>query len=165
MKRALLVAAFTWVAVGVVIAAGQAPRPTVRRVATAAQAESSAAPRAQAAVPALPVASPDEAKALVGRYCVGCHNARSNTPAANPLVLDNVDYAHPEANAVTWERVIRKLSVGAMPPQGMPHPESAALTAFTGYLTTTLEKKNIYNKLGLFSFSFKMGIWPDGGRA
>jgi mono/diheme cytochrome c family protein len=150
MKKLLLVAAFAWIAVGVVVSAGQAPRPAARRAATA-QAQTQApsqAParlvRAQAttaaAAAALPTATPAEAKALVTRYCVGCHNTRSNTPAANPLKLDSVNFEQPEKDALTWERVIRKLSVGAMPPQGMPHPEPAALTAFATFLTTTLDR-------------------------
>ena len=79
-------------------------------------------------------------RAVLDRYCVGCHNARSNTPAANPLKLDSVDFVTPEKDALTFERVIKKLSVGAMPPQGVPHPEPAALNAFANYLTVSLDK-------------------------
>jgi mono/diheme cytochrome c family protein len=148
MKKLLLIAAFAWIAVGVVVTAGQAPRPAARPAAASAQAQTPAAPgrivRAQSTqnttAAAVPTATPEEAKALVTRYCVGCHNARSNTPAADPLKLDTVNYDQPEKDALTWERVLRKLSVGAMPPQGMPHPEPVALNAFASYLTVSLDR-------------------------
>ena len=129
MKKLIPAAILAWAAVGVVVMAGQAPRPATR--ATAAPAASAA--RTQQAVAtqtaAQPQGNPQEYKAMVDRYCLGCHNARSNTPAANPLRLDNVDLTNVARDAATWERVIKKLAVGAMPPQGMPHPGAEPLTA------------------------------------
>ena len=43
-------------------------------------------------------------------------------------------------NAETWEKVIRKLRVGAMPPSGMPKPSQADVTAFLSSLETSLDK-------------------------
>jgi hypothetical protein len=44
------------------------------------------------------------------------------------------------ANADTWERVLRKLSVRAMPPQGVPHPQEADYTGFTTWLANSLDR-------------------------
>src|SRR5688572_25372824 len=52
-------------------------------------------------------------RALLDQYCVTCHNDRTKT--AN-LSLEQVDLAtvgdHPEL----WEKVVRKLRAGVMPP-------------------------------------------------
>ena len=62
-------------------------------------------------------ASANPNKTLVDRYCVTCHNQKLKT--AN-LALDTLDIAHPEQNPLTWERAIRKLRGGMMPPPGFP---------------------------------------------
>src|SRR5262249_5405094 len=43
-------------------------------------------------------------------------------------------------DADTWERVLRKLSVRAMPPQNMPHPPEAEYAAFTTWLANSLDR-------------------------
>src|SRR5207244_12387766 len=60
--------------------------------------------------------------AVIDRYCVGCHNARQ--PTAN-LALDTFDANHAGANAEQWEKVLRKLTMGMMPPVGRPRPDPA----------------------------------------
>ena len=76
-------------------------------------------------------------QALIDRYCVTCHNQRLKT--AN-LALDTLTLAHPEQDAVVWERAIRKLRAGMMPPPGAPRPAVADAQALAGYLETTLDK-------------------------
>ena len=58
-------------------------------------------------------------RALLDRYCVGCHNQRLKTAK---LEMDVMDIAHPEKDAVVWERAIRKLRGGMMPPPGAAKP-------------------------------------------
>ena len=67
---------------------------------------------------------------MVSKYCVGCHNTRNPLPAGAPLALDKANFADPGADAATWERVVKKLGVGAMPPQGSPTPGAAELDTF-----------------------------------
>jgi cytochrome c5 len=57
---------------------------------------------------------------MVSKYCIGCHNTRNPLPAGAPLALDKANFADPGADAATWERVVKKLGVGAMPPLGQP---------------------------------------------
>jgi mono/diheme cytochrome c family protein len=74
-------------------------------------------------------------QALLQKYCITCHNEKLKTGG---LTLRTEDLADVPAHAETWEKVIRKLSVGAMPPQGMPHPGEADLAGLTSYLETAL---------------------------
>ncbi len=71
---------------------------------------------------------------MVTRYCVGCHNTQNPLPAGAPLALDKANFADPGADALTWERVVKKLGVGAMPPQGSPTPGAAELARFRATL-------------------------------
>lgn len=78
---------------------------------------------------------------LLDRYCAGCHNARvSSLATASGVVLENVDLSRVAERPDLWEKVIRKLRVGAMPPAGMPRPEAPALEAFIAFLETTLDR-------------------------
>jgi len=126
MKRVLLLGAVAWVAISAAVMTADLQDPAAQRPAPVAAANNAA----QTA----------QYKAMVDRYCVGCHNQRTNTPAANPLYLDKVDLANPEADAVIWERVVRKLDVGAMPPQGSPRPDQATMTGFLAHVTGALDR-------------------------
>src|SRR5262249_31684858 len=65
-------------------------------------------------------AAPAKYRGWLNRNCVPCHNKKSPLPADHPVSLEaNLDDLL--ANADTWERVLKKLSVRAMPPPGVPH--------------------------------------------
>jgi len=81
--------------------------------------------------------TPAASKALLDKYCVTCHNDRIKTGG---LTLEKIDVANIPANAETWEKVIRKLRVGAMPPSGMPKPGASDVTALLSSLETSLDK-------------------------
>lgn len=55
-------------------------------------------------------------------------------------MLDGEDVAQPVDHAGLWEKVIRKLRAGQMPPGGMPRPEPAALTELAAYLEAALDR-------------------------
>jgi hypothetical protein len=74
------------------------------------------------------------------RYCVACHSDAVATPPNDPVNLQAASLDDPVAHAATWERVIRKLGVRAMPPEGMPRPPEAEFAAFTAWLTATLDR-------------------------
>ena len=76
-------------------------------------------------------------RALVDRYCVGCHNQRLKTAK---LELDVLDLTHPEKDALTWERAIRKLRGGMMPPPGASRPSLVEVNALATYLEDSLDK-------------------------
>ena len=89
---------------------------------TAARSQAPVTPNPAAAAPA---GDAKTYRAFVNQYCVGCHNTRSPQPAFDPVDLEKANLDDVVASAATWERVLRKLSVRAMPPQGMPHPQEA----------------------------------------
>ncbi len=82
--------------------------------------------------------SPDHA--LINQYCVVCHNQRAKTAG---LMLDVADVDHPADHAEIWEKVVRKLRGGMMPPQGMPRPDQAKLDAFMVSLETSLDRASL----------------------
>ena len=55
------------------------------------------------------------------------------------LVHDAVGMADIAGNADLWEKVIRKLESGTMPPKGMPRPDKADLDKLSSLLETTLD--------------------------
>ena len=87
-------------------------------------------------------AAADPNRALVNRYCVGCHNQRLKTAK---LELDVLDLTHPEKNALTWERAIRKLRGGMMPPPGAPRPPLEDVNSLATYLENSLDKAGAAN--------------------
>ena len=77
-----------------------------------------------------------QGSALLDRYCVTCHNARLQTAG---LALDTVDLGDVAGGAEVWEKVVRELRTGAMPPPGRPRPDPATRTAFVSWLETGLD--------------------------
>src|SRR5438874_1701971 len=77
------------------------------------------------------------ARAVLDQYCVTCHNQKLKTAG---LSLDKMDPARVSADAEAWEKVVRKLRAGMMPPQGMPRPDPAAYEALTTALETELDR-------------------------
>jgi hypothetical protein len=77
---------------------------------------------------------------MLNKYCVGCHNQKNALPAGAPLALDTANLADPGADAATWERVVKKLGVGAMPPQGSPTPGQTELARFRSALVSSLDR-------------------------
>ena len=69
--------------------------------------------------------SPAAQQAVLNKYCVTCHSAKLRTGG---LSLQDADLSNVPAAAETWEKVIRKLRTGSMPPQGMPRPDAARST-------------------------------------
>ena len=105
--KALIVVAVVWLA-GLV---GTAQTPS--------GGPSPATQNAAASTPGDP-----EPKQLLTRYCVSCHSDRLKTAE---LSLQAVDPDNIPRDAATWEKVVRKLRAGAMPPVGRPRPDAATL--------------------------------------
>jgi len=93
--------------------------------------------RAQQPPAAAPVTPATAPQALINQYCVTCHNARAQTGG---LVLETMSVDHAEANAETWEKVIRKVRAGLMPPAGMPRPPRATLDAFAAAIENAVDR-------------------------
>ena len=75
-------------------------------------------------------------RAVLDQYCVTCHNARVKTAG---LQLDTLDLAGVPEHVETWEKVIRKLRAGVMPPAGAPRPSRAASDGLASWLEGTID--------------------------
>ena len=87
--------------------------------------------------PAPPPASPH--RAVLNRYCVTCHNEKLKTAG---LLLDQMNVEHVSDGAPVWEKVVRKLRTGAMPPPGLPRPDAATYNSLATYLETALDRED-----------------------
>jgi hypothetical protein len=84
-----------------------------------------------------PAAATSPQRALLSRYCFGCHNQRTKTAG---LELDTLDITNVGHDAATWEKVARKLRAGVMPPADRPRPDEAANDAFVAWLESELDR-------------------------
>jgi mono/diheme cytochrome c family protein len=75
--------------------------------------------------------------AVVKQYCVTCHNDRLKTAE---LSLERLDVANIPAAGEVWEKVIRKLRRGAMPPEGARRPDKSTYDGLTVWLETELDR-------------------------
>ena len=98
-------------------------------------------------VPGLRGASPEQQDApataaateqtLVDQYCLGCHNDRT---LRGGLSLDGFALDAVADHAEVWERAVRKLRAGAMPPAGAPRPDETGYARLLTYLETELDR-------------------------
>ena len=84
-----------------------------------AQAASAPAPPAHAAV--------------LEQYCSTCHNERMKTGG---FVIDPASVDDVGSSADVWEKVLRKVRAGDMPPGRSPRPEPAILESLTAFIET-----------------------------
>jgi Protein of unknown function (DUF1592)/Protein of unknown function (DUF1588)/Protein of unknown function (DUF1585)/Protein of unknown function (DUF1587)/Protein of unknown function (DUF1595)/Planctomycete cytochrome C len=89
---------------------------------------------AQTAPAPIPAASE---RKLLDQYCVTCHNQRLKTAG---LTLDQLDPSNVAAHPEAWEKVVRKLRAGMMPPSGLPRPAAADYAALTISLENDLDR-------------------------
>src|SRR5262245_11909272 len=76
-------------------------------------------------------------RALLDKYCVTCHNEKLKTAG---LTLDKMDPVRVADQTEAWEKVVRKLRAGMMPPQGMPRPDAPTYESLTLALETELDR-------------------------
>ncbi len=84
-----------------------------------------------------PVPDATTARALVDKYCVTCHNARTKTA---DLLLDQFDVAKMGDHRDIAEKVVRKMRAGLMPPTNMPRPDEATFQSLITWMETELDR-------------------------
>src|SRR3984957_9976528 len=77
-------------------------------------------------------------RALLDQYCVTCHNDKTK--------IDNFSLQKEDITAVgdhpeVWEKVIRKLRAGMMPPPGMPRPPLPKYEGLRNFLEAEIDRK------------------------
>jgi uncharacterized protein DUF1592/uncharacterized protein DUF1588/uncharacterized protein DUF1585/uncharacterized protein DUF1587/uncharacterized protein DUF1595/cytochrome c len=76
-------------------------------------------------------------RALIDKYCVTCHSDRAKTAG---LTLEKRDLRRAPEDAEVWEKALRKLRGGMMPPQGMPRPAQSNIDALVSFLETSIDR-------------------------
>src|SRR5688572_16986467 len=125
-------------AVAIAIVAGQAttPAPGPQNRTRPTSPSGSAAPASpRATAPALQATGSVDV-AFLKQYCFTCHNERVKSGG---LAIDALDAARVGAHAEQWEKVVRKIKTGMMPPAGAKRPARAVLDGFAASLETSLD--------------------------
>ena len=110
----------------IVLAATLAAGAAVRSAAAASQEQ--------------PAAPPD--RAMLDRYCLGCHNDRLQTAG---LSLQGRDIGDVAADPAVWEKVLGKLRTGDMPPPDRPRPTDAEAEPIMAWLEASLDQVALDN--------------------
>ena len=76
-------------------------------------------------------------RTTVRRYCLACHNDRTQTAG---LSLQDVSTASVAEHAPVLERVHQKLRAGEMPPAGRPRPDTATVADLVTWLEAALDR-------------------------
>jgi hypothetical protein len=84
-----------------------------------------------------PAAGMSAQRQTIDRYCVTCHNQRLKTA---DLTLDTLDLAKIAQTPDTWEKVLRKLRTGTMPPQPARRPDHATYQELIRFLEGELDR-------------------------
>lgn len=92
-------------------------------------------------------------RTLLDQYCVICHNQAVVGSAVMPnedlqttqlrnlgLTLDTEDVTNVAANPAVWEKVVRKMRVGVMPPPLYPRPDKVSYDGFRAWLENELDE-------------------------
>jgi mono/diheme cytochrome c family protein len=80
--------------------------------------------------------TPASSQALLSRYCYTCHNEKLQTAG---VALDGLRATAVGSGAELWERVLRKVRTGEMPPPGALQPEPPQARAFAAWLEGELD--------------------------
>src|ERR1700736_213906 len=107
----------------------------VLTVAFVVYGQTTARPQQQAPAPAGPSGAAQ--RALLDQYCVTCHNDKAKIGG---LSLEKLDVAHVGENPQLWEKVVRKLRAGVMPPPTVKRPEPASYEALASWLENEIDR-------------------------
>jgi mono/diheme cytochrome c family protein len=108
----------------------------------AAIMQSQTRPASPSPKPAAPAAGAAAERALLDQYCVTCHNDKLKT--AN-LSLEKLDLTTAGDHPELWEKVIRKLRAGVMPPAGIRRPPLGEYEGLRDWLEAEMDRKAATN--------------------
>ncbi|OLD22067.1 MAG: hypothetical protein AUI91_02970 [Acidobacteria bacterium 13_1_40CM_3_56_11] len=94
------------------------------------------------------VASSDQAAAqrAINQYCSTCHSDKAKAAgmdSARKIDFDRLDIAGLSRDAETWERVVRKLRAGMMPPSGIRRPDRETYKGLIAWLENELDRNAV----------------------
>ncbi len=77
-------------------------------------------------------------RAMLAQYCAGCHNFDDY---AGGLDLDSIISGNIAQHALDWEKAIRKMRAGVMPPPGQDRPDDANYMALLEWLENEIDRE------------------------
>ena len=101
------------------------------------QSTDAASPHASAGTSAVA-----DRQAVLTKYCFMCHNEKLKSGG---LALSTLDLANLGKNPEKWEKVVRKLRTGAMPPGKMPRPDKATTETIVSGIESELDQAALDN--------------------
>ena len=107
-----------------------------------AETVASNAPVTASAPVATSTATPADHKKMLMQYCTACHNDKLKTAGMSVVPLDANNL---QANQATWEKILRRVSLGEMPLRGAPRPPKEKLQDFTNWLAASLDAQAAAN--------------------
>ena len=87
-----------------------------------------------------------EPRAVITQYCSTCHSDKAKAAgmdSARKIDFDTLDVAHLTRDAETWERIVRKLRAGMMPPYGMRRPDPTTYKGLITWLESELDRNAV----------------------
>jgi hypothetical protein len=78
-----------------------------------------------------------DASSVLNQYCASCHNDRIKTAGFS---LDGLNPAKVRDNPAAWEKVVRKLRTGTMPPPSSPRPTLDVYDITASWLENELDR-------------------------
>jgi len=111
---------------------GQTAAPKSAATATTATAK----PVAQASAAPLSAAAAAKQKEVLDYYCMECHSKAAHSGG---LAIEALDVANVGQNRKEWEKVVKKLRAGMMPPVGQERPDPATYKGFITWLENELD--------------------------
>lgn len=97
---------------------------------------------AAATVSSVTAPTPADHKKMLMQYCTACHNDKLKTAGMSVVPLDANNL---QANQATWEKILRRVSLGEMPLRGAPRPPKEKLQEFTNWLANSLDAQAAAN--------------------
>jgi mono/diheme cytochrome c family protein len=77
---------------------------------------------------------------VFAKYCVSCHTEAQRGRGTVPVAFERLDLSNVGSDAAMWERVVRKVRAGVMPPAGMPRPDRETLDGLAAWLESQLDR-------------------------
>src|SRR5450432_2770699 len=81
-------------------------------------------------------------QAVLSKYCFMCHNEKLKSGG---LALSTIDLDNLGKNPEKWEKVVRKLRTGAMPPGKMPRPDKTTTETIVSGIEAGLDRAALDN--------------------
>src|SRR5690348_16523262 len=87
--------------------------------------------------------SVSQQRTVINQFCSNCHSDKARSAgmdSARKIDFDLLDIEHVGRDAETWERVVRKLRAGMMPPSGIRRPDPATYKGLIARLENELDR-------------------------